>query len=146
MWTSLGPRAGVMPPWYRETNIGIQHYKNDPSLSEEEIATIGAWADSGTPEWNPADMPAPLDWHTSAWAIREPDLITVQLDITVGATAPDRWGEIETKPVGNTEDRYMAALEIKEINDVDPAARSRDTVGGRFIDHHMIWSTQVEGA
>jgi hypothetical protein len=100
MWTSLGPRAGVMPPWYRETNIGIQHYKNDPSLSEEEIATIGAWADSGTPEGNPADMPAPLDWHTSAWMIREPDLITVQLDITVAATAPDRWGEIETKPVG----------------------------------------------
>ena len=32
MRTSLGPRAGVMPPWYVETNIGIQHYKNDPSL------------------------------------------------------------------------------------------------------------------
>ena len=32
MRTSLGPRAGVMPPWYLETNIGIQHYKNDPSL------------------------------------------------------------------------------------------------------------------
>ena len=49
MRTSLGPRAGVMPPWYIETNIGIQHYKNDPSLSEEEIAKIGAWADSGAP-------------------------------------------------------------------------------------------------
>ena len=142
MRTSLGPRAGVMPPWYIETNIGIQHYKNDPSLSEEEIAKIGAWADSGAPEGNPADMPAPLDWNTSAWTIGEPDLITVLPDITLGATAPDWWGEIETTPVGNTEDRYVAALEFKEINDVDPAARSRDTVGGRFIYHHMIWSTR----
>ena len=145
MRTSLGPRAGVMPPWYIETNIGIQHYKNDPSLSEEEIAKIGAWADSGAPEGNPADLPAPLDWNTSAWTIGEPDLITVLPDITLGATAPDWWGEIETTPDGNTEDRYVAALEFKEINDVDPAARSRDTVGGRFIYHHMIWSTQVVG-
>ena len=32
--TSMGPRAGVMPPWYIEKNIGIQKYKNDPSLSD----------------------------------------------------------------------------------------------------------------
>src|SRR5678815_5492280 len=25
--TSMGPRAGVMPPWYVEKNIGIQHYE-----------------------------------------------------------------------------------------------------------------------
>ena len=30
--TSIGPRAGVMPPWYVEKNIGIQEYQNDPSL------------------------------------------------------------------------------------------------------------------
>ena len=145
MRTSLGPRAGVMPPWYVEKNIGIQRYKNDPSLSEDDIAKIAAWADSGAPEGNPADMPAPLDWNSAAWSLGEPDLITVLPDITVGATAPDWWGEIETTPVGITEDRYVAALEIKEINDVDPAVRSRDTVGGRFIYHHMIWSTRVVG-
>src|SRR5215510_4133637 len=56
--TSIGPRAGVMPPWYVEKNIGIQKFKNDPSLSDEEIAKIGKWADSGAPRGNPADMPA----------------------------------------------------------------------------------------
>src|SRR5262245_22354893 len=35
---SVGPHAGVMPPWFVEKNIGIQHYKNDPSLSAAEIA------------------------------------------------------------------------------------------------------------
>jgi hypothetical protein len=145
MRTSVGPRAGVMPPWYVEENIGIQRYKNNPSLSDEEIAMIGAWADNGAPEGNPADLPAPIDWNVSAWTIGEPDLITVLPDITVGATDPDWWGEIDTTPVGNTEDRYVAALEFKEVNDVDPAAQARDTVGGRFIYHHMIWSTQVVG-
>ena len=145
MRTGLGPKAGVMPPWFVEENIGIQHYKNDPSLSDDEIAKIAAWADNGAPEGNPADLPPPLDWSTAAWSIGEPDLITVLPDITMEGTAADWWGEIETTPVGNTEDRYVAALEFKEVNDVDPAARSRDTVGGRFIYHHMIWSTQVVG-
>ena len=39
--TGIGPRAGVMPPWYVEKNIGIQKFKNDPSLSAEEIAMGG---------------------------------------------------------------------------------------------------------
>src|SRR5215471_19074895 len=37
--TSIGPHAGVMPPWYVEKNIGIQKFKDDPSLSDDEIAT-----------------------------------------------------------------------------------------------------------
>src|SRR5690242_9350438 len=41
--TSIGPHRGVMPPWYIEKNVGIQKYKNDPSLSDAEIATIGRW-------------------------------------------------------------------------------------------------------
>ena len=51
--TSIGPRAGVMPPWYVEKNIGIQQYQNDPSLSDDEIAMIGRWADAGAPRGNP---------------------------------------------------------------------------------------------
>src|SRR5579862_8008831 len=51
---------GVMPPWYLETNIGIQHMKDDISLNDDEIAMIGKWADNGAPEGNPADAPKPL--------------------------------------------------------------------------------------
>src|SRR6478735_10082665 len=57
--TGLRDKAGVMPPWYIEKNIGIQHYKNDPSLSDEEVAKIAKWADSGVPRGDPGDMPAP---------------------------------------------------------------------------------------
>ena len=38
--------------------------------------------------------------------------------------APDWWGEIPSVPTGLTEDRYVAALEIKEVNDVDIARRA----------------------
>ena len=55
--TGIGPHAGVMPPWYMEKNIGIQKYKDDPSLSAAEVATVAKWADSGAPRGNPADMP-----------------------------------------------------------------------------------------
>ena len=55
--TGIGPHAGVMPPWYMEKNIGIQKFKDDPSLSDSEIAKVAKWADSGAPRGNPADMP-----------------------------------------------------------------------------------------
>jgi len=65
-------------------------------------------------------------------------------EVLVKGDAPDWWGEIPSIPTGLTEDRYVAALEIKEVNDVDLHAGSgRATVGGRFVFHHMIWRTQV---
>ena len=32
--------AHEMPPWYIDKNVGVRHFKNDASLSEEQIATI----------------------------------------------------------------------------------------------------------
>ncbi|MBI3403292.1 MAG: hypothetical protein HY048_17915 [Acidobacteria bacterium] len=146
--TSIGPRAGVMPPWYVEKNIGIQKFQNDPSLSDAEIARIGRWVDAGAPRGNPSDIPAPRTWEDSVkWAIGTPDLVVKTTDIVVKAGAPDWWGEIPRVPTGLTEDRYVTAVEVKEVNDVDSRAGSgRATVGGRFVYHHMIWSTRVLGS
>src|SRR4030095_7966368 len=44
-----------------------------------------------------------------------------------------------------TEDRYVSALEIREVNDVKAGGTGRETVGGRVVFHHMIWSTRVLG-
>jgi hypothetical protein len=143
--TGIGPKAGVMPPWYVEKNIGIQEFHNDPSLSDDEIATLAKWADSGAPRGNPADMPpAKVYADRNAWAIGTPDLIIKTQELTVKGGAPDWWGEIPSVPTGLTEDRYVAALEIKEVNDVpSSSASNKATVGGRFVFHHMIWRTQV---
>src|SRR5688572_29291847 len=36
-----------MPPWYIDRTVGISKFKDDPSLSDAEIATIVKWADTG---------------------------------------------------------------------------------------------------
>src|ERR1043165_6542052 len=46
-----------MPPWYIDRNIGISEFKDDPSLSDADIATISKWVDAGAPMGNPTDMP-----------------------------------------------------------------------------------------
>ena len=47
----------LMPPWHIDRNVGINRFKDDPSLSDAEIATISKWVDEGAPEGKPADMP-----------------------------------------------------------------------------------------
>ena len=145
--TSIGPHRGVMPPWYIEKNIGIQQYKNDPSLSDLEIAKIGKWADAGAPEGNPSDMPAARSFADgNTWAIGTPDIVVATKEILVKANAPDWWGEIESVPIPIPEDRYVSALQIREVNDVPRTdSGGRATVGGRYVFHHMIWGTDKGG-
>ena len=63
-----------MPPWHIDRSIG--EYSNDPSLSDEEIAIIAQWVDSGAPRGNPEDAPPPLDLPAlNEWTFGEPDLV-----------------------------------------------------------------------
>ena len=139
--TGLRDKPDVMPPWYIEKNIGIQDYKGDISLSDDEVMKIATWADSGAPRGNPADMPPPLTFTpASLWEIGEPDLIVSSPTIEVAAAAPDWWGPLGSVDMGLTEDRYVMAIEMKEVNDKEPGTSARDTVGAQFAIHHMIWS------
>ena len=141
--TGIGPHAGVMPPWYVERDLGIQKFKNDPSLSEAEIAAIAKWVDSGAPRGDAADMPSARVWNDrTKWAIGEPDLVVRTEEVTVKAGVPDWWGEIQPTPTGLTEDRYVSAVEVREVNDVSSSGTGRETVGGRYVFHHMIWNTR----
>jgi len=141
--TGIGPHAGVMPPWYMEKNIGIQSFKNDPSLSAEEIAKIARWADNGAPMGNPSDMPPPRVWEDgNTWTIGTPDLIVKLPEITVKANTPDWWGEIPRVQIPLDEDRYVTAVEVKEFNNVPTGGTGRTTVGGRYVFHHLIYSTR----
>ena len=113
--TGLRDRAGAMPPWYMEKNIGIQDYKDDPSLSDEEIAAISTWARSGTPKGDVADAPKALVFDDSLkWKAGKPDLVVVMNDVTKLAGTPDWWGEIDYIPTGLEEDRYVKSVEVVE--------------------------------
>ena len=145
--TGLRYVAGAMPPWYVEKDIGIQHFKNDPSLSDWEVAAIAAWVENGMPEGDPADMPPPRVFpHNETWIAGQPDLIVKTNEIQVQGGAPDWWGEIEPVSVGLDEDRWVSSVEIREVNDVDNRSGNTDdrqTVGQRYVFHNMIWGTRV---
>ena len=47
----------LMPPWHIDKTVGIQKFKNDRSLTDEQIQTIVNWIDDGTPLGDTADMP-----------------------------------------------------------------------------------------
>jgi hypothetical protein len=107
----------TMPPWGIDARVGIQSFKNDPSLREDEIEKIVKWVDAGAPMGNAADMPKPREFDDSdRWHIGKPDLIVTSPKHVVPAEASDWWGSyyVET---GLTEDRYIKAIESKPGND-----------------------------
>ena len=131
-------KPDVMPPWYIEKDVGIQDYKGDISLSAEEIALIGAWVDDGAPRGEPVDRPAVTRVvDASGWQIGEPDLVVKSPEIEVPATAPDWWGPMGESETGLTEDRYVAAVEMREVSTWEGPAE-RDTIGGLYVIHHLV--------
>ena len=105
--------ARAMPPWFIDKNVGVQHFNNDSSLTDQEIATIVKWVDGGAPRGNLADMPAPRQFPDEhAWQIGEPDLVvSLSKDLVVKAKGPDWWPDILVDP-GLTENRFIQAIQI----------------------------------
>ena len=105
--------AREMPPWFIDKNVGVQHFNNDTSMTDEEIATIVKWVDGGAAEGNPADMPPARQFADElAWQIGKPDVIvTLPKDLVMKARGPDWWPDITVDP-GLTEDRYIQAIQI----------------------------------
>jgi hypothetical protein len=106
-----------MPPWHLDKTVGIKHYKNDRSLSDDEISTVLRWVDAGAPQGNPADLPKPLVFAPdSNWFMGEPDLkVTTPNDFTMYANGPDWWID-QFADVTIDEDRWIKAMEIKPSN------------------------------
>ena len=124
--------ARQMPPWHIDRTVGITAFKNDRSLTDEQINTVVRWVDGGAPRGNPEDMPAAIDWpDESIWNFAEqfdgpPDLIVESTPYTMPAEANDAWWKprVET---GLTEERWARGIEIRP-----------GTVVGRKITHHAI--------
>ena len=108
----------IMPPWHIDTTTGIQEFKNDASLSDEQIATISAWVESGAPEGNPEHLPAPIEISSgSAWQLTEqlgpPDLIIKSAPFDVIANGQDQWWTPDVPFEGMEKDRWLRAAEFK---------------------------------
>ena len=102
-----------MPPWHVDRTIGIQQFKDDPSLSDDEVATIVAWVDGGAQRGDPADMPPQRTFADShAWQIGTPDLVLKFPAYPVPAVGPDLFGDMYTK-IPITENRYIKAIQTR---------------------------------
>jgi hypothetical protein len=122
-----------MPPWQIDRNVGIQKFKNDRSLTDDQVDTIVRWVDAGAPQGDPKDMPAAKAWPSdqgwnfaAAFGQKEPDLIIKSYDFTMPAVSQDAWDKRVT-PSGITEPRWVRAIEIRP-----------ETLKGRKITHHAI--------
>ncbi len=123
--------ARQMPPWHIDKTVGIQHFANDRSLSDDQIDTIVRWVDAGAPQGDPKDMPPARVWADDlTWGFAaqfgEPDLVVRSPAYTMPAQAQDAWW----KPVVDTglkEPRWVRAIEIRPT-----------TLAARRITHHAV--------
>ena len=122
-----------MPPWYIERNVGVRTFKEDASLTDDEIATIGRWVDAGAPRGNPADAPPPVQLASlDEWRIGTPEwIVEIPEEQTIGAVDADHWLNVWADS-RLTEDRYIKAVETK------PSA------GAYRVVHHVATSMRWE--
>ncbi len=119
----------TMPPWGADPAHGL--FKNDPRLTDKEIATILAWVDGGAPKGDNKDLPK-LPEFADGWTIGTPDAIfEMKEPFAIPATGTVEYQYIRI-PTGITEDKWLAAIEIK------PEARAHV--------HHVIAFTVPAGS
>ncbi len=132
-----------MPPWFIEKNIGVQNFKEDISLSPEEVATIAAWVDGGAERGDPTDLPPPIEWPDGKdWSFGEPDLVISSPEHVLEAVAADWYGLLDGSPTGLTEDRWVKAVEVREVL-LDQAIVERKSGDlNLFVVHHAVISAR----
>ena len=126
-----------MPPWHIDKTVGIQHFQNDRSLNDQQVALIAKWVDAGSPQGDPKDMPKAIQWPSdNTWQLAkqfgEPELIIKSEAYTMPATGQDVWWRPET-PIPLTEARWVRAVEMRP-----------GTVAGRKITHHALAQLEQE--
>ncbi len=121
-----------MPPWHIDRSVGVQKFKNDMSLSDDQVDTIVRWVDDGALEGDRKDLPPPKPLVTdNEWkAVRDgygpPDLIIRSPEYTMPAQHQDVW----YRPMSDipiTEPSWAKLVEIRPTN-----------LKGRRIIHHSI--------
>jgi hypothetical protein len=110
-----------MPPWHIDKSVGIQSFKNDMSLSDEQIDTIVRWVEGGAPQGDPKDLPPakpPVttnEWQGVMNGYGPPDLVIKSSEYTMPAKHQDVWYR-PTSDIPITEPRWIRMIEIRPSN------------------------------
>ena len=122
-----------MPPWHIDRSVGVQKFKNDMSLSDEQVDTIVRWVEQGSPQGNAADLPAPrsvstsLYWQAERDGYGAPDIVVRSGDRAMPALHQDEWWRPVVEIPGLAEPRWVRMVEIRPSN-----------LQGRKILHHSV--------
>jgi len=114
--------ARNMPPWQIDRSVGVQKFKNDRSLSDDQYATVMKWIEAGAPQGDPKDMPTPPRF-TEGWQLGEPDMVVELPEVRIPATGTDYF-PTPSLTLDLKEDRWIRAIEIRPSN--------------RAITHHSV--------
>jgi hypothetical protein len=123
--------ARQMPPWHIDKTVGVREFKNDMSLTDDQIATIVRWVDAGAPQGDAKDMPAPKkfpaenEWKAAS-ELGPPDFVIKSDPYTMAAHHQDVWWR-PTTDIPLTEPRWVKAVEMRP-----------GTAAGRKITHHAV--------
>ncbi len=111
-----------MPPWHADPKHG--KFRNDRSLTTDEISQIDRWVAAGAPEGDKKDLP-PVREYTPGWQIGEPDMVLYMRDepFDVPAKGEVRYQYFVVDP-GFKEDKWIQMAECRP--------------GNRAVVHHII--------
>ena len=121
-----------MPPWHIDQSVGVTKFKNDMSLTDEQIDTIVRWVDGGALQGDPKDLPPPVplvttnEWQAVMDGYGPPDLVIKSSEHTMPARHQDVWYRPST-PIPLTEPRWIRMVEIRPSN-----------LRARKIIHHSV--------
>lgn len=105
-----------MPPWGADRATSMK-FRNDPSLTDQEITTIAAWVDGGAPKGDDKDLPpTPTFAADSRWTHGQPDHV---FELPSVQEIPAE-GELDVynvyTPIPFDTDRFAEVVEIRPSN------------------------------
>src|SRR4030095_9855869 len=89
-----------MPPWHIDRTVGVQKFKNDMSLTDEQVDTIVRWVDGGALQGDPKDLPKAKalvtdnEWQGVRDGFGKPDLVIRSSEYTL----PGRHQGVRDRP------------------------------------------------
>jgi mono/diheme cytochrome c family protein len=99
-----------MPPWHADPRYG--KFANNRRLSAEDIETLAAWVDAGTPRGDVKDLPKPITW-SDGWKLGKPDLVLSmpkEFAVPAEGSLPYQYYVIDP---GFEEDRWVQLAEAR---------------------------------
>ena len=122
-------RTDRMPPWDPDPHVAT--FKDDKSLSGDQIKTLVAWVEAGAPRGEGADPLAMVRHVAPEWPLGKPDLIVDIPSYKVPATGVVDY-QYPTVPNPLTEGKWLKAATAR--------------VDQRQVVHHILSGVIPEGA